>query len=249
MLFAISVNAFSQINSYPINQTIINPGILSFDLNNDSNNDFSFDIITLSPSVLAARVLPIGTSTILDNSTFGYPDTLNYGDPVSGYFHSGTGVLGTFNTAGQFNGAGEKYLGIKINASGNEFLGWIKLRCSVNRDTLTIISCGYNTVASSSINAGQTMINGIYENDKTPENAVQIYPNPFSDQTVLQTDNILHNAELTIDNCFGVTVKRLMNISGQTLTLSRNDLPNGFYFVCLKQDSKIIAIKKIIITD
>jgi hypothetical protein len=249
VLFALSLNTFSQINSYNINQTIIGPGALTFDLNNDGNNDFSFDIVTISPGVLAARVLTIGLSTILDNSTYSYPDTLNYGDPVSGYFHSGTGVLGTFNNAGQFNGAGNKYLGIKINGSGLDYSGWIKLNCSVNRDTLNIISCGYNTVASDSIYAGQTTIAAINENELKSQDCIHIHPNPFSSLTTLRADHCFHNATLEVYNCFGQTVTLIKNISGQTIILPRNNLENGLYFVRLTQDNQKITTNKIIITD
>lgn len=30
-----------------------------------------------------------------------------------------------------------------------------------------------------------------------------VYPNPFSNETTLQTDNLLKNATLTVENCFG----------------------------------------------
>jgi len=58
-----------------------------------------------------------------------------------------------------------------------------------------------------------------------------IYPNPFSSQTTLQTDIQLHNATLTVDNCYGQTVAQIKNLSGQTVTFSRGNLPSGLYFV------------------
>jgi len=76
-----------------------------------------------------------------------------------------------------------------------------------------------------------------------------IFPNPFSDQTTLQTDNFLHSATLTVDNVFGQTVKEIKNISGQTITLHRDNLPSGVYFVRLTQDNKIITTNKLVITD
>lgn len=80
-------------------------------------------------------------------------------------------------------------------------------------------------------------------------NNIKIYPNPFSSQTTLQTDNLLHNATLTVDNYFGQTVKQIKNISGQTITLHRDNLSIGLYFVRLTQDNKVIATDKLIITD
>ena len=76
-----------------------------------------------------------------------------------------------------------------------------------------------------------------------------ISPNPFFSQTNLQTKFFWNNATLTIDNCFGQTVKQIKNISGQTITLYRDNLPSGLYFLRLTQDNQVIATKKLIVTD
>lgn len=80
-------------------------------------------------------------------------------------------------------------------------------------------------------------------------NFINIYPNPFCRQTILQADNQLTNAILTVDNCIGQTVKQILNISGQTVTLHRDNLPSGLYFVRLTQDNKVIATNKLLITN
>ena len=76
-----------------------------------------------------------------------------------------------------------------------------------------------------------------------------ISPNPFSSQTVLQTAVFFHNATLAVYNCFGQTVKEIQNINGQTVTLFRDNLPSGLYFIRLTEENKIIAVDKLIITD
>jgi hypothetical protein len=38
------------------------------------------------------------------------------------------------------------------------------------------------------------------------------------------------------------------NISGQTVSLSRDNLPSGVYFIRLTEEKKIIAVEKLIIT-
>jgi hypothetical protein len=78
---------------------------------------------------------------------------------------------------------------------------------------------------------------------------LSIYPNPFSVETVLQTNILLHNATLTVSNYHGQTVKEIKNISGQTVTLNRANLPSGLHFVRLTQDNRVIATIKLIITD
>jgi len=103
---------------------------------------------------------------------------------------------------------------------------------------------GCNSDTSNVIN---TLITGLlfYDDNKN----LIIFPNPFSMQTVLQTDNELHNATLSVDNIFGQTVTEIKNINGQTVTLHRNALPAGLYFIRLTEDNKQIATKKIVITD
>jgi len=91
--------------------------------------------------------------------------------------------------------------------------------------------------------------------------SLSISPNPFSSQTTLQSDNLFHNATLTVYNSFGQQVKQLKNISGQTVILSRNNLPSGLYFIALSLNpspngggtqgggGEVIATAKLVITD
>ena len=80
-------------------------------------------------------------------------------------------------------------------------------------------------------------------------NKVNYYPNPFFSETVLQTDHILSSATLTVYNSFGQTVAQINNISGQTVSLSRNNLPSGVYYIWLTEENNIIAIDRLVIVD
>ena len=86
-------------------------------------------------------------------------------------------------------------------------------------------------------------------NNLVDETEITILPNPFSTQTVLQTDNPLNNATLTVDNIFGQTVAQIKNISGQTVVFSSDNLASGLYFVRLTEENKTIAVDKLVITD
>jgi hypothetical protein len=88
---------------------------------------------------------------------------------------------------------------------------------------------------------------GIDEN-KT-EKGVIIFPNPFSSSTTIETDNIFKDATLIVYNLQGQQVKLIKNISGKTVTLHRDYLPMGLYFIHLIQDNKTIKTDKLIITD
>jgi len=105
-----------------------------------------------------------------------------------------------------------------------------------------------NVVLYTNANSTCDMTVGINENN-TADNFVNIYPNPFSSQTTLQTDNLFKNATLTVYNSYGQTVKQIKNISGQTITLFRDNIPSGLYFLRLTQDNKTFSADKLIITD
>jgi hypothetical protein len=73
------------------------------------------------------------------------------------------------------------------------------------------------------------------------------YPNPFTTQTILQTKNNLQNAALVLYNSSGQKVREINPINGQTVTLMRENLPAGIYFVQITENSKITASAKLII--
>lgn len=148
-----------------INAEVISTGQKDFDLDADDIFDIGFEIIDLNKfnnglpesfDSLAARVLPLRIE-ILDNSTYGYPDALDADAQISesGNWSQSTGVLGTFMNAGQFQGQGEKYLGLRFLKDNNFKYGWIKLYCSQHNDTLRIIEFAYNDINNSQIKAGQ----------------------------------------------------------------------------------------------
>ncbi|OFX35673.1 MAG: hypothetical protein A2X08_12535 [Bacteroidetes bacterium GWA2_32_17] len=86
-------------------------------------------------------------------------------------------------------------------------------------------------------------------NENNSENTFSLFPNPFSTQTILQTDKVFTNAILTLYNSLGQQVKQIKNISGQTITLFRDNLTSGLYFLRLTQDNKVITTDKLIISD
>ena len=65
--------------------------------------------------------------------------------------------------------------------------------------------------------------------DIQPNGSVIIYPNPFSTQTTLWTENSVYNAILTVTNSQGQTVVQIKNISGQTIVFNRDNLASGVY--------------------
>jgi hypothetical protein len=159
-------NRIDSILKGQINVEFISTGHKNFDLDGDEQADIAFEIIDLnlfnpdglpeSFDTLAARVIP-KTLEILDNTTFGYPDALEEERPIDqeGHWTNRTSVLGTFLNAGQFQGQGEKYLGIRLLKEDRFQYGWIKIYCSQSNDTLRILEYAYNEILDSPIKAGQ----------------------------------------------------------------------------------------------
>jgi hypothetical protein len=76
-----------------------------------------------------------------------------------------------------------------------------------------------------------------------------LFPNPLSTYTTFQTDNLLKNATLVIYNSYGQQVKQIKNISGNSITLYRDNLPSGLYFLRLTQGNIVITTDKLVIID
>ena len=146
----------------------VTTGLWPHDLDDDGQADMSFDIVDLNRfnpqgipqnfDTLAARVHPLQTTEILDNSTYGYPDALEEQVEVGpDHFWNDRQnfVLGTFLTAGNFKGAGDKYLGFRFAVGNGHHYGWVKLYVSAQNDTLRLYSYAWHKVADAPILTGQ----------------------------------------------------------------------------------------------
>lgn len=90
---------------------------------------------------------------------------------------------------------------------------------------------------------------GVGINEVNAKNLISVSPNPFSSSTILQFNENLKDATITVYNSLGAQVKEIKNISGQTVTFQRDNLQSGLYFIQLKQDNKTFTTNKFIITD
>ncbi len=117
----------------------------------------------------------------------------------------------------------------------------VNIFTSSEPDTITVtnVDCYYVPVC---------LVTGFSE-PELENNLVKIFPNPFSTEITLKINQNSKNATLTIFNSFGQQVKQIKNINGQTVTLHRDNLPSGLYFIRITQDSKVIATEKLVIMD
>jgi len=84
---------------------------------------------------------------------------------------------------------------------------------------------------------------------KENETKFNLYPNPFSTHTTLQSDHNIQDGTLTIYNSLGEVVSQINNINGNSITIERGNLANGLYFIRLTEGSHEIMMKKVIVVD
>ncbi len=101
--------------------------------------------------------------------------------------------------------------------------------------------------SSDTSNTIYAMFSGMNEGDFHHE--LQVYPNPFSAQTTIETSIEMKDASLRLSNCYGQVVREIKGINGHAFVLNRLDLSSGLYFIQLVQAEKIIATKKLILLD
>ena len=156
----------------------------------------------------------------------------------------GTLALGT--SIGHWIGASDKYLALKLIVGTNTYYGWARIDILANSASFTIKDYAYESTPNACIQSGQ---NNLDITEFTNKNLFLIFPNPFANSTTIQSNSNLKNATLNIYNSYGQIVKQVNNLSGYTISLSRDSILSGLYFIILTEENKVIAIEKILITD
>ena len=91
-------------------------------------------------------------------------------------------------------------------------------------------------------------VTSIHEPDKL-DNLLTISPNPFSNHATLSTKFPIQNGIFILKNTLGQILVQINSIYGQNFTIYRENLSNGLYTGQIIQDNKVIATKKIIISE
>lgn len=129
-------------------------------------------------------------------------------------------------------------------------LGIVCDNCNPNQTAYGLFDSLYNPTPL--LPAFTSCINTVsnVSNENIKDNWVATFsPNPFSIETTFHTEHLLKNATLIVCNYFGQIVKQIKNISGESITLTRDNLPNGLYFVQLIEENRIVAVSKLVIND
>jgi hypothetical protein len=248
MVFIFNSRSFSQIIYTDIPDATPN-ATYPLDLNNDTIIDFliQFDLVD------KVMCKPQNNNAYSGNFVGGEPlpwalsESMSICDTLATWYDSdnpGTMAWGT--SIGYWVGATNKYLALKLIVGTNTYYGWARLDFLATSTSFTIKDYAYESTPKACIQSGQPII-GINEN--LNKNIFSVFPNPFNSSTTIHAIGNLKNATLTIYNSNGKTLKQVNNISGQTVSLSRYNLPSGLYFFRLTEGNKIIAVEKILITD
>lgn len=224
----------------------------SLDLNNDSIVDFLIQFGG-SSGMIGVMCYPQNYNAYSGDFVGGIysPWALSAADAIcdssaTWYDSNYPGTMGLGASIGFWPGATDKYLALKLIAGTNTYYGWARFDFLAMSGSFTIKDYAYNSSPNDCIFAGQT-ITGFDE--LTNKNAFSIYPNPFISTTTIQTIGDFQNATVTIYDLLGKSLKQINNVSGMTVSLSRDDLPGGLYLLRLTEGNKIIAVEKLIIND
>lgn len=221
------------------------------DLNNDSIVDFIIQFGG-SGSTIGVICSPQNNNAYAGNFFGGVhlPWALsasnNICDTLSTWYDANNpGIMGMGTSIGYWPSATNKYLALKLIVGTNTYYGWARFDLLAISSSFTIKDYAFESTPNACIQAGKTNV-GSNENSIKK---ISVFPNPFISSTTIKTIDNLKNATLTIYNSYGKTIKQIKNISGQTISLSRDNLSCGIYFIRITEENKIIAVEKLIIRD
>ncbi|MEP6647013.1 MAG: T9SS type A sorting domain-containing protein [Saprospiraceae bacterium] len=78
---------------------------------------------------------------------------------------------------------------------------------------------------------------------------VRVYPNPFSTETNVYSENHFNDLTIKIFDLRGQMVKQVKHQNGTKISLQRDDLLDGIYFIQLIEGKRNIGIRKVIVVE
>ena len=139
-----------------------------------------------------------------------------------------------------------------VYVSSNNGANWIAENNGLTNSSISGLSISGSTIYAS-IYMGGVWKRSLSEIVNTSEFEFQydidIYPNPLTSVTTINTSFELQNATLEIENYLGQTVRVINNIQGNSFKLHRENLKPGLYLIRLVDNNNTIAIKRIVVSE
>jgi hypothetical protein len=224
----------------------------SLDLNNDTIVDFAF-YFGGSSGMIGLFCYPQNNNAYsgnFDNGNYlawALDASYNICDTVSSWYDANNpGTMGLGTSIGYWPAATDKFLALKLIVGTNTYYGWARFDVVATSSSFTIKDYAYESSPNTCILSGQSIL-GL--NEYSNNNRFSIFPNPLISSTTVETSYDLKNASLTLYNAYGQAIKQVNIISGQTISLSRDNLPSGLYLIRLTEENMIIAEDKLLIID
>ncbi|MDF2438121.1 MAG: hypothetical protein K0Q95_2497 [Bacteroidota bacterium] len=220
------------------------------DLNNDGTFDFTFkQTITtyMSYPVQKVSVNALNLNEVAGSvaGAYIYPTAMNAGDTIQsslvwnvGTSQSMASYFGASYSYGQWLGATDKYIPLKINVAGTIYYGWARLDVATLANSFTIKDYAYMNSPGQPILAGATMSVGIA---KAESKGITVYNNNREIHINTQTSQGI----VTITNALGQAVLS-QQINSEQNIVSLETEKAGVYFVNVKSQ-QISYTKKIVI--
>jgi hypothetical protein len=218
-------------------------------LNNDGNSDFliQFELINKILCIPQHNNAYAGNVVAGVHSPYALSTSTTICDTLATWFDSSSPSTMAFGTnIGYWVAASNRYIPLKIIVGANTYYGWARLDVLPSSTSFTIKDYAYESTPNACIETSSSLV-GVDEN--STHNNFSISQNPFMSSTTIQTSQHLNDATLTIYNTYGQIVKKVKNIVGHTISLSRDALPSGLYCITLMEKNQHPIIEKLTITD
>jgi len=231
-------------------ETIEVDGLFNLDVDGDGSIDFQFTAgLTLSSTSSGVwsfgSVFGYVTSYSVGNAgnqLIGYAGSFyNYGSaldsganigpdgPWLSYPSYGNSAVLASNfygtTYGAFPGQGEKFLGFKFSAGGNNHYGWMRITADVDPVTIIIHDYAYDNTPDAAIEAGATISIAVTE---LPEGAVSIYS--FGNMINVMNTIGLENATATVFDLSGKQISTINIVAGLN-QIELDNVATGNYLI------------------
>lgn len=202
-----------------------------------------FAISTYGNTEILGRTTTLQSETVLEADTLLLGNTI---DLTSTYVSSstpsvfpGVGLTAieavTSTTAGQFAGAGYRYIGVRFDISGSTHFGWIRVMVSATHDTCIVDSYAYETTALTAIDAGDLGGGFVSVSKPSFESGISVLENQF------QLTG-LSGANVKVYNVLG-EIEISKKINSDKAFIATDKLASGVYLVSCHQDTKVITYK------